>query len=78
MEFQKLKPKSIFGLNYNVKNNIDFLDDNIVIYVAGSVVVIRNSVSNEQQYLKITNQHNVISILCVSQNRFVLKTREVT
>ncbi|CRL06256.1 CLUMA_CG019108, isoform A [Clunio marinus] len=51
-EIVEIFPKHVFGLRTNVKGNVQFTSDQIIIYPAAGVLVVEDFVANTQRYLR--------------------------
>ena len=62
-------PRHVFGIKADVKDNICYLDEQTVLYPAGSNVVIFNTEQKTQKFIPGTEKSEGITALAVSPNR---------
>ncbi|KAI9207648.1 WD40-repeat-containing domain protein, partial [Polychytrium aggregatum] len=58
-----------FGIKTDVKENIGFLDEQTVIYPAGSNLIIYNAENKSQRFITMTEHCESITSLCISNTR---------
>lgn len=72
MSAAAIEPYQVFGLNQNVVNNCCFVDDNTVVYPAGTLLVVYNCETKEQKFIAGLEGCHGYSAMAVSANkRFV-------
>ncbi len=71
-----LSQSHIFGLNGNVKNNVIFINENVVIYPAANFVVVFNSETKIQKFIPISDDSDSISALAITPNKKILAVAE--
>lgn len=64
-----LNPRFLFGLKGDVRNNIFFLEENVVLYPCGHNVVIFNIEDKSQKYISGIEGSEGITALAVSQKK---------
>lgn len=64
-----VSPRHAFGIKADVKDNICYLDEQTVLYPAGSNVVLFNSEQKTQKFIPGTEKSEGITALAVSPNR---------
>ena len=56
MNFGKITVKHAFGMNTNIKNCLQFVDDHQLVYVCGHQVVVMNTENKDQSFIPGTTQ----------------------
>lgn len=76
MSFATVAVTSCFGLSADVQNNVFFVDEQRVVYPAGTSIVIYHLDQRKQQF--ITNSENTqgFSTMCISPNKRFLAAAE--
>ncbi|KAJ8923117.1 hypothetical protein NQ315_001670 [Exocentrus adspersus] len=73
-----LQPKLYIGLETRISNNIHFLNDDEVVYPAGSVVVLHNFHVKKQKFIKLTDKGRNLTHVKVSPNKKTIAVVENT
>ena len=71
-----VEPKFLFGLKGDVRNNVHYLDDNIVLYPCGHNVVIYAQDSRVQRYIPGIEGTEGITAIAVSHDKKTLAVCE--
>lgn len=66
-----LIPRHIFGLKGNVKNNIWYIDENIIVFPCGHNTVIYNTETKDQQFISLGASDGITALAVTPNKRYV-------
>ncbi|KAL1494188.1 hypothetical protein ABEB36_009827 [Hypothenemus hampei] len=73
-----LQPRLISGLETAVYGNINFLNDDEVVYPVGSVVCVQNFHLKKQKYIKLSDKGKNLTHVAVSPDKKLIAVVEIT
>ena len=72
----QLLPRHVFGLNVSVKDNLHYVDDNVVLYPAGRTLVLYSTDSRTQRFIQGSEGTDGITAIALSPSRKYLAVAE--
>lgn len=64
-----LNPRFIYGLNTDVKGNVQHISDDEIIYPVGCLMAVHNMPQRRQKFIRLPDRGMNVNIIAVSPNK---------
>ena len=66
------KLKHVYGLNYELKNNVQFVEERVIVYTYGNHIILYHLDQKWQKFIQISDKNVQVTAMAISTNRLLL------